>query len=325
MSPWSLLLGLVAVSTASASSSSGCWRNTACTGPTTASFSGPWDSYIYSPNSRVVSPVEVLNESQVVLAQYPRHFVLSGNGSMVIYDFGKEVGGVTTVQYTASGSGQLGLAWTEAKNWTGTMSDESNGGGGPDGALYADITTTTTSDGASYTVPDAQLRGGFRYLTLFTLTDSSLTLNVTAVNLEISFQPSWSNLQAYGGYFYSSDDLLNRIWYAGAYTIQTDTIPPTTGREYPLLNEGWANDANLGTSGSGVIVDGAKRDRAVWAGDLGIAVRSALVSIGDQDSVKNALQVQYTYQVRLFHLSHSWTITSYPTPLLLTLTTMTEI
>lgn len=290
----SFFLAFLAASAVSAARSSGCWRDTPCTGPTAAAFSGPWDSYIYSPGSRVVSPIQILNGDQKFLSKYPHHSVISGNGSMVIYDFGKEVGGVTTVQYTAAGSGQLGLAWTEAKNWTGTSSDESNGGGGPDGALYADI--VSTSDG-SYTVPDAQLRGGFRYLTLFALTDSSLALNITAINLEISYQPTWSNLRAYGGYFYSSDHLLNRIWYAGAYTIQTDTVPPTTGRVYPCLNQGWANDADLGTAGTAVIVDGAKRDRAVWAGDLGIAVRSALVSIGDLDSVKNALQVQYTYQV----------------------------
>jgi len=45
-----------------------------------------------------------------------------------------------------------------------------------------------------------------------------------------------------------------------------------------------------------VIVDGAKRDRAVWPGDLGIAVPSTFVSIGDLEAVKNALQVMYDDQ-----------------------------
>ncbi|TKA55656.1 hypothetical protein B0A49_11958 [Cryomyces minteri] len=64
-----------------------------------------------------------------------RSWNLKGNGSSLIFGFGKEVGGIITVNYSASGSGSLGLAFTEAKNWTGTWSDSSNGGSGPDGAL----------------------------------------------------------------------------------------------------------------------------------------------------------------------------------------------
>lgn len=37
--------------------------------------------------------------------------------------------------------------------------------------------------------------------------------------------------------------------------------------------------------------------RAVWPGDMGIAVPSAFVSLGDLTSVKNALQVMYNTQV----------------------------
>ena len=205
------------------------------------------------------------------------------------------MGGIVTVKYISSGTGVLGLAFTEARNWTGTNSDESNGGSGPDGALYANLTATSH---ASYTMPLDKLRGGFRYLTLFIIGNSNLTVDIQSVSLEISFQPSWSNLRAYGGYFYSNDDLLNRIWYAGAYTMQMTAIPPDTGREWGPPASGWENDANVGTNGSSVLVDGAKRDRAVWAGDLGIAVRSALVGTGDFESVKNSLGIQYTYQVR---------------------------
>lgn len=207
----------------------------------------------------------------------------------------QEVGGIVTVTYNSSGDGILGLAFSESSNFTGIVSDESNGGSGPDGALSVNI--LNGSPNGTYTMPDAELRGGFRYLTLFLLTNDTLTINVSSISLEISYQPTWSNLRAYGGYFYSNDALLNRIWYAGAYTIQTDAVPPNTGREYPLLNEGWMNDADLGTTGASVLVDGAKRDRATWAGDLGIAVLSALVSTGDFESCKNALQVQYNAQV----------------------------
>lgn len=275
-----------------------CWRDTTCTGPNSAAFPGPWDSNNYSPKSRVVAPLHILDQDHKTLSDWPGPASLVGNGSILIFDYGKEVGGVLTVEYSASGNGSLGLSFSEARNFTGYTSDESNGGSGPDGALSTPINAGERTTKLSYTTPDEKQRGGFRYLTLFTMTDETeIEVNITKISLEISFQPTWSNLRAYQGYFHSSDQTLNRIWYAGAYTIQTTTVPSNTGREYPLVNTGWMNDAQLGTNASAVIVDGAKRDRAIWAGDLGIATLSTFVSTGDQEGVKNALEVQYLFQV----------------------------
>jgi hypothetical protein len=293
-----LLYGLLVLQVVEA----GCWQNTTCTGPLEPSFPGPWESNMYSPASRTVSPVRVLDASNQILSAYPGHAQLNGNGSLLVFDFGKEVGGIVTVTYTASGDGSLGLAFTEAKNFTGYESDESNGGGGPDGALYANITSESSTKG-SYTMPLEKLRGGFRYLSLFALSDTSISIDIKAIELEISFQPTWSNLRAYAGYFDSSDQLLNQIWYACAYTVQTNTVPPNTGRVWGPPAQGWLNNAVLGT-GESVMVDGAKRDRAVWAGDLGISIPSVLVSTGDLDTVRNALDVQYTNQVRVIFSSY---------------------
>lgn len=280
-----------------------CWRDIPCTGPHSAAFPGPWDSNNFSPKSRDVSPIHVLDEEHTVLSRWPGPANLNGNGSLLIFDYGKEIGGVLTVEYSARGKGSLGLSFSEARNFTGYTSDESNGGSGPDGALSTPIDASQGITKLSYRTPDAQQRGGFRYLTLFAITDDSdIEVNITSINVEVSFQPTWPDLRAYQGYFHSSDPVLNRIWYAGAYTIQTTTIPSDSGREYPLLNTGWKNDAQLGTNASAVIVDGAKRDRAIWAGDLGIATLSTFVSTGDQESVKEALEVQYIYQVCIFIL-----------------------
>jgi hypothetical protein len=251
---------------------------------------------MYSPTSRTVSPVNILSPNHTVLSKYPGPAELNSNGSLLIFDFGQEVGGVVTVKYTATGTGDLGLAFSEARNWTGEASDGSNGSYQPggDGAL---LTRVSDTKNGSYTVPDVSLRGGFRYLSIFTPTDSTFQVNITALILEIAYQPTWPDLRAYGGYFYSNDDLINRIWYAGAYTLQTNAIPSNTGREYPLLVTGWKNNAFLGTNGSSIFVDGSKRDRATWSGDLGIALPSVFVSIGDYISAKNALQLQFDLQV----------------------------
>lgn len=305
MVPPALLLAIGAIlAQKSFVAAAGCWRDTTCTGPITAAFPGSWDKYIYSPPSRSSSPVAILSANGANLSPYPGDANLKGNGSELIFDFGKEVGGIVTATYSAEGSGSLGLAFTEAKNWTGEWSDDSNGSFNPDGALYASVTTTS---GANYTMPDPKLRGGFRYLTLFSETTGALAINITEVIVEIAYQPAWSNLQAYQGYFSCSDDLLNRIWYAGAYTLQTNAIPAGTGRAFPILGSGWMNDENLdlGTSDPTIYVDGSKRDRTVWAGDLGIAVPSILVSTGDADGVRNTLQVLYNDQVSFPWAIHS--------------------
>lgn len=255
-----------------------------------------WDKYNYSPASRTVSPITTLKSDGSSLYVYPGTAILKGNGSQLIFDFGQEVGGIVTVTYGAQGTGSLGLAFTEAKNWTGEWCDSSNGSFNPEAALLANISTTTES---SYTMPDPKLRGGFRYLTLFSETSTNVEIDIKNITLEIAFQPAWSNLRAYKGYFSCSDDLLNRIWYSGAYTLQTNAIPPKTGRAFPILGASWSNDANLdyGANGATVYVDGSKRDRTVWPGDLGIAVPSILVSTGDWDGVQNTLQVLYNVQV----------------------------
>ena len=209
------------------------------------------------------------------------------------YDFGKEVGGIVRFSYQNTGNGTLGISFTESRKFVGYVSDSSNGlFNGSD--LYLNV--TLTGQPGEYVMPDKVLRGGFRYMTLWLSTNSSST-SFTAQNIsvELDFQPTWSNLRAYQGYFHCSDELLNRIWYAGAYTLQSNSVPTNTGRQVPMLVYNWANNATLGP-GNSIIVDGAKRDRAVWPGDMGIAVPSAFVSTGDLESVRNALQVMYDYQ-----------------------------
>ncbi|KAF2852478.1 glycoside hydrolase family 78 protein [Plenodomus tracheiphilus IPT5] len=270
-----------------------CWRDTICSGPTEAAFPGPWQSNIYAPSSRTTRPRSVFTIRDRHPASYPRPVILRGNGTNVVFDFGIEAGGIVSLTYKANGTGAIGLAFSEASTWVGEWSDSSNGKfAGRDGALYVNI---TSAGEGRYTMADEKLRGGFRYMTAFLITNAGTHVNITDVSLEIGFQPTWSNLRAYQGYFDSDDALLNRIWYAGAYTLQTNNVPTNTGRWVPMLADGWANNGTLGP-GSSIIVDGAKRDRAVWPGDMGIAVPSTFVSTGDLESVKNALQVMFDYQ-----------------------------
>lgn len=112
--------------------------------------------------------------------------------------------------------------------------------------------------------------------------------------------PHVDDMRAYSGYFYASDpvfhdpDFLTKVWYAGAYTVQTNTVPLNTGRQVPFESAGhWANNATLGVAGP-IIVDGAKRDRAVWPGDMGIAVPTQFVSTYDLLPTRNALSTMFS-------------------------------
>lgn len=304
----SLFVGLCSLLTLSNAQS--CWRNTSCSGPTDSAFSGAWEKNIYAPKSRTVRPSSTLSDlktNAITTSSHPATATLQGNGSLVVFDFGKEVGGIIHLEYISSGNGALGLAFSEAKNWIGEWSDSSNALY-HDGALYANFSSPGMH---TYDMPDRYLRGGFRYLTVFLVTNSSTDVELSDVNVELDFQPTWSNLRAYQGYFHCSDELLNRIWYSGAYTLQSNQVPVDTGRITSGVESGWLNNGTLGP-GDTIIVDGAKRDRAVWPGDMGIAVPSTFVSLGDLDSVNYALQVMYNTQVcrQVLHNSSSLILTT---------------
>lgn len=289
-----LALAFATLASANAASDLSCWRDTPCSAANEAAFPGPWDRNNFAPTSRTVRPKRILSlPSMEVLSSFSA-VSLSSDDQGLVFDFGLEVGGIVSVDYQLSGSSTatLGLAFTEAKDYVGRKSDNSNGGTGQDGALSYQINSTASG---TYTMPDASLRGGFRYLTLFLDSDSSATVEISDISLEISFQPTWSNLRAYQGYFHSSDELLDKIWYSGAYTLQTNSVPSNTGRD-SSVKSGWRNDKYIGP-GNTVLLDGAKRDRWVWIGDMGVAVPSAFVSTGDLESTRNALWAIFNYQV----------------------------
>lgn len=311
------VIGLIFHGVSVDAASGACWKDTPCDSRfNETAFPGPWETSILAPASRVVVPKSIVGKltttvngdvipgSRQLFDPDNAPLILKGNGSQLVLDFGQEVGGLVTLKYNLKGGGdgdgddddndderkrdagtaRLGLAFAESSDFIGQWSDASNGAfQGQDGAIYTDLDNKGDS---TYTMPDASLRGGFRYLTVFLVAEgddhSDLSVTIHNVTLDIAFQPTWPNLRAYQGYFECDDPALNRIWYAGAYTLQTNAVPPTTGRRVPFLKTGWANDGLLGP-GDTILVDGAKRDRAVWPGDMGVAVPSLFVSTGDME------------------------------------------
>jgi hypothetical protein len=278
-----------------------------------AAPSGKWDTFNLSPASRTVRPVAIHattgtvgNATDLVKKPGSARTRLSGAGAAVTLDFGQEVGGYVSLTFgDDSDPGRtVGLTYSELSTYISTTaSDGSNGGTNNEPAVSYSVApagriSTRTSVPLSGTDaagdPVSQLRGGFRYLTVVNQTAG--TVDLTEVSVDIAFAPNVADLRAYPNYFSCDDDLLTRIWYAGAYTVQTNIVANNQGRVWGPPGVGWNNSARIGEIGDTVLVDGAKRDRTIWPGDLGISVLTDYVSLGDMETVRNSLQTLYNHQ-----------------------------
>ena len=101
---------------------------------------------------------------------------------------------------------------------------------------------------------------GFRFVMLTLTTPGTMSIR----DLGVDFQAYRATAKDYKGWFESSDVELNRLWYAGAYTLQTNLKLPGL-RGLP----------------DGRIYDGAKRDGSIWTGDLIIQGPTAMATLGD--------------------------------------------
>ena len=220
-----------------------------------------WQSLVPAPSSDDVRPVSVVRTQGSVtnaqaLVQGSGTATLTvpsgGQPAAVVLDFGKEVGGTPYITVSAStpASNTVRISTSEA---LGFLTNSS-------GAFVND-----NGSQINFTVTGAQkytggLRGGFRFAAVELRTAGSVSLTAAGLNLK-AYR---AGPDKYQGWFMSSDDQLNRMWYAGAYTAQMDMVP--------------AGVASCFTQP--VIFDGAKRDRAIWSGDLMITNPVAQLSLG---------------------------------------------
>ena len=146
-------------------------------------------------------------------------------------------------------------------------------------------TFTLTSASANTTVANAatDVQGGERYEAITLVTPG--TLSLSGAGITVKFNNAGAN--AYQGYFLSSDPTLNKIWYDGVYTVQTDSVP--VGAVCSTATTGGTPTCSQART----ILDGAKRDRRPWAGDLSVEARTLFDSLGfgseGSDYIKGAI------------------------------------
>ncbi|KAI2484518.1 Bacterial alpha-L-rhamnosidase domain containing protein [Pyrenophora tritici-repentis] len=270
----------------------------------------PYEEYILAPKSRTLRPASIHSTNGSVTNP---ESLFSVNGSSVFtgdaataYDFGINIAGLVTVTIGSANSSDeyIGVAFSESSLWVSNRSSDATADAGKDETLWFHV-----NGPGRYTAPREKLRGAFRYMTL--VHNGTGSLEVTGAEVHYTAMPHWEDnaLRNYTGYFHCDDELLNRIWYAGAYTNQICTIPPDTGNALVHLGEPgydrsddqspvnvtWYNNYTI-TRGESVLVDGAKRDRLVWAGDMAIAVPAVVVSTDDVISIENALNSLFAVQ-----------------------------
>ncbi|EKV16292.1 Alpha-L-rhamnosidase A, putative [Penicillium digitatum PHI26] len=268
----------------------------------------PYAEYIYAPSSRTLTPPAVIgvngsvtNSESLTNASDKRPAVFNGPSS-VTFDFQKNVAGIVSIDVaSASSDAFLGVTFSESSLYISEQACDATADAGLDSPLWFSFV-----DGpGTYTAAKKHNRGGFRYMTLVSNTTAKVSLNSVTVNFTAA--PT-QDLRAYTGYFHSNDELLNRIWYAGAYTNQMSTIDPSMGNALawfriittadnitlPQTVSWWSNYTI--SNGSSVLSDGAKRDRLIWPGDMSISLEAIGVSTYDLYSVRMALELLYGLQ-----------------------------
>ncbi|PVH70331.1 glycoside hydrolase family 78 protein [Cadophora sp. DSE1049] len=256
-----------------------------------------YSEYILAPNYRSVSPPvltgvrgPVENPDALLTDIHNSHGVVFGPNSSITLDFGINIGG--TVDFRVSGvSGAeeyVGFTFTESSMWISPYQCDS-----ASSALYDSPLWFKVPSKGQYTAEKERQRGGFRYMSIWHNGTGSVTVRDLHVNFTAS--PEMEDLRDYPGYFNSDSEKLNRVWYAGAYTNQLCSMDPAYGNALGIPGTDWYYNATVG-HGTSVLIDGAKRDRLVWPGDIAISGPSIFVSTNSLDGTKNGIDSLFALQ-----------------------------
>ncbi|PSR77048.1 Six-hairpin glycosidase-like protein [Coniella lustricola] len=266
-----------------------------------ASATALYSDYILAPASRVILPPAIhqvngtVSNAQSLIGAANGSATLKGS-STITFDYEKNIGGIVgvTVGSVSSPDEVIGITFTESSLWINGAASDATADAGLDTPLWLHV----GAGPGTYTVGREFDRGAFRYLSVVSNSTGAVEIQSIAVNFTAA---PGRDLQSYVGYFHSNDELVNRIWYAGAYTTQLCSIDPQHGDSLiwlGIINSTevielpetitWYNNYTI-TNGTSALVDGAKRDRLVWPGDLVVTAPSVFVSTNDLDPIRNGL------------------------------------
>lgn len=199
------------------------------------------------------------------------------HGVRIVIDFGVLVSGYVELKVRSASGAPIRLSYAESRSRLGLEGDASPNPGDffyrgrtlapeddPDGRTDVFVPPT-----GSATLTSPGLRGAERFVAITLDAPGSVTLEALRVR-----QTNYSG--AYDGYFLSNDETLTRAWFASAYALNLST----------------ARDLRSTPPGAWVILDGPKRDRVAYAGDLELVAHGAyLQDRAYFDIVRNTLNL----------------------------------
>lgn len=210
--------------------------------------------------TKYLIPVRIVCEkdcadSAVLLEEHPRQAVLADipvtvikKGGYVVLDFGKEIhGGADITVKQASDGAEMRLVFGESVSEAMSTIGEKNAAN--DHAIRDTAVKVTNWQHFK------TWNTGFRFLKL-----EAIGGNIAVSGVQAAFE--FRDLE-YKGSFKCDDEVLNKVWEVGAYTVHLNM------QEY--------------------LWDGIKRDRLVWIGDMHPETSTILSVFGNAQVVKDSL------------------------------------
>ncbi|HTD14875.1 MAG TPA: alpha-L-rhamnosidase C-terminal domain-containing protein [Chthoniobacterales bacterium] len=191
-----------------------------------------WQHYVLGPNNPDVYPVKIVSVSgsvtnpQGLVNPNPSEgttFTTSSASApaSVLLDYGQDTNGFPWFEVTSSqGSPTLVAAYSEGLQYI-----QANPTQGDNSPPYSSAGDPSRADSYTVTAPgtivNQYIQGGERFQAITLTTPGTVTLK----NVGIRFAGYRATAANYPGYFVCNSDLLNRVWYSGAYTVQLDQLP----------------------------------------------------------------------------------------------------
>ncbi|HEV3355390.1 MAG TPA: alpha-L-rhamnosidase C-terminal domain-containing protein [Pseudonocardiaceae bacterium] len=204
-----------------------------------------WQRYVESSSAQLDYPVRVVSTAGSVTnpnallhngssAGTTLTATSGGTAPSIVLAYGKDIGGVPEFGVTAeTGTPTMTAGYAEALRFLTPNGD----GGRP-------FESGDSARGDSYAISATGLlsnkfiQGGERYQQITLTSPGSVTLSYARIRSTI-YPASAAD---YGGYFVSSNDELNKLWYAGAYTLDLNMLPPNSPGGYWNVANGYLTD-----------------------------------------------------------------------------------
>ncbi|MFJ9348576.1 alpha-L-rhamnosidase C-terminal domain-containing protein [Streptomyces sp. NPDC101237] len=144
-------------------------------------------------------------------------FTDGGDTPTILLDYGKEVGGIPYFTVSAeTGTPTLKAAFSEGLQYMSPSGDGSPPWGDGDSSR-----TDSYQVSAAGPITNRFVQGGERYEQITLSSPGTLKLSAASIH----YIADRTQAAGYQGRFASSSDELNKLWYAGAYTLQTNLTP----------------------------------------------------------------------------------------------------